>query len=172
MACNKISTARALSCLINTGGIRRAFIANSVDVTGVTLTSGGTVSVISMDMGTVFYQYDFQKTTGELNTTAEITLENGTKGYMSELKLRFFQNEQAHFNQLDSLVYNNSKIVVEDMNGKYFLLGKDQGNDVSALTVAWGKALNDFNGQEITFQSREALLPAELDSASVILSLL
>ena len=172
MACNKISTARALSCLINTGGIRRAYIANSEDVTGTTISASGTVTTISMATGTNFYQYDFQKTTGELNTTAEITLENGTKGYMSELKLRFFKNEQTHFNQLDSLVYNNSKVVVEDMNGKYFLLGEEQGNDVSALTVAWGKALNDFNGSEITFQSREQNLPAELASASVITSLL
>ena len=172
MACNKISTARALTCLNSTGGIKRAYIANFVDVTGTTVSSGGTVTTISMAPGAVFYQYDFQKTTGELNTTAEITLENGTRGYMSELKLRFFKNEQTHFNQLDALVYNTSMIVVQDMNDKYFLLGLDNGNDVSALTVAWGKALNDFNGSEITFQSREQLLPAELASASVITSLL
>jgi hypothetical protein len=172
MSCNKISSGRSFACLENTGGIRRAFIANFEDVSAFTI-SGTTskVDAITMVAGSptpVYYEYNFEKTTGELNVSSEINIQNGTKGFTGTLKLKFFKNEQANFNQLESLAYNPASIIVEDLNGKYILLGMLNNCSVSAINVAWGVGLGDFNGQEIEWTFSEKSLPKELLSESVI----
>lgn len=173
MACLNISSGKTFTCLENSGGIRRAWIANAEDTLAPTVSAtssmitglnmvGGTAS------GNVYYLFEFKKNTGELKTSTQITDINGTVGFNGELKLRFYQNSQENFTQLESLVYNTTSIIVEDLNGRYWLLGEKRFCDVSALDVDWGKSASDFNGQDITFAYSEPKLPREINNLATI----
>ena len=50
-------------------------------------------------------------------------------------------------------------IFVVDQNDNVFLMGKDNGADVTAGTVSTGNALGDFNGYNLTFTAMEKLPP-------------
>ena len=53
------------------------------------------------------------------------------------------------------LAYGRPRIVVRSMTDQFFLMGLDQGADVSAGTISSGSALSDFNGYGLTFTAQE-----------------
>ena len=57
------------------------------------------------------------------------------------------------------------RIVVRSMTDQFFMMGLDQGADVSAGEVSSGAALGDFNGYSLTFTAMEEL-PANFMNVS------
>jgi hypothetical protein len=45
--------------------------------------------------------------------------------------------------------------VVEDNNGKFFIMGLNHGADVTGGTIAGGTKMADFNGYSLTFKAEE-----------------
>ena len=62
------------------------------------------------------------------------------------------------------LAYNRPHIAVEDYNGNVFLMGEEQGADLTGGSIATGTALGDLNGYTLTFVSQETSAAAFLDS--------
>jgi hypothetical protein len=60
---------------------------------------------------------------------------------------------------LKLLAAGRPHVLVVDHNDNVFLMGKDNGADVTAGTVSTGNALGDFNGYNLTFTSMEKLPP-------------
>ncbi len=55
------------------------------------------------------------------------------------------------------LAYGRPRIVVRSMTDQFFLVGLDQGADVSAGEISTGAALGDFNGYSLTFTAEEEI---------------
>ena len=55
------------------------------------------------------------------------------------------------------MAYGRPEIVIRTMTDEFFLMGLDQGADVSAGEISTGAALGDFNGYSLTFTAQEEL---------------
>ena len=64
------------------------------------------------------------------------------------------------------LAYGRPRIVIRTMTDQFFLMGIDQGADVSAGEISTGAALGDFNGYSLTFTAEEELPANFLDCTS------
>jgi hypothetical protein len=53
------------------------------------------------------------------------------------------------------LAFGRPRIVVRSMTDQFFLMGLDQGADVTGGTVSSGAAMGDFNGYSLTFTAME-----------------
>jgi hypothetical protein len=65
------------------------------------------------------------------------------------------------------LAYGKPQIVVHTRQGDAFLVGKDEGADMTAGTVASGIAYGDLSGYTLTFTANEKLPPLFLDGATL-----
>ena len=55
------------------------------------------------------------------------------------------------------MAYGRPRIIVRTMTDQFFVMGLDQGADVSAGEISSGAALGDFNGYSLTFTAQEEL---------------
>lgn len=169
--CIKITRGKGYGCVKSTPGIRRAWIANFEDTLSPTI-SGTSSMVTALNMvggtasGNLYYEYNFEKNTGDLKVKGERL--RGGVGFDGELKLTFSKNTQDNFIQLETLMYNSTAIIVEDANSQYWLCGSETGCDANLLDVSWGATKKDFNGQEITFSFSESSLPIEINNLATI----
>ena len=172
MACNKIDSGRLKACIDVTGGIKKAWIANFVDVASYTVDGTSNkvtaINMVSSSPAPVFYEYNFNKTTGEMNSALTKDIKNGSAGYTQTLKLRFNKNEQELFDQVQTLVQNECAILVEDMNGQYWVAGELNGMDATEGATAFGVELNDFNGIDVTWTGIEKANFREIEDLAVI----
>jgi len=70
-------------------------------------------------------------------------------------------------NELRLLGLNRLMAIVTDRNGKYWLLGRSNGLDVSGGTSQTGTAFGDRNGYEMTFTGMEELPCSEVSSTII-----
>jgi len=68
---------------------------------------------------------------------------------------------------LKLLAYSRPKIIVADRNGNAFLVGKNEGADMTAGTITTGTAYGDLSGYTMEFTGNEAL-PANFISGSTL----
>ena len=61
----------------------------------------------------------------------------------------------AETNELKLICYNRVQIFVQDMNDNVFLLGFDNGVDVSGGTIVTGAAKGDMSGYTIELRAEE-----------------
>ena len=57
--------------------------------------------------------------------------------------------------EIHLVAQNVLTMMVEDINGDYWLFGKDQGMDLMTWTLESGTAITDFNGQKLSFKGKE-----------------
>jgi hypothetical protein len=70
-------------------------------------------------------------------------------------------------NEILLLAKNNLMAVVEDANGKYWLLGKSNGLDLTGGNSGSGTAQGDRNGYTLTFSGGEKELAPEVNSGII-----
>lgn len=153
MSCN-LTSGILLGCRDNVGGLKTMWITDFCNIDSITQSTGDTITQIS-GTGT-FYCFELIRTSSQHTETVNASLENGTVFYQGETVTYFAKLEQAKRNILKTLAQSQRLgIVVEDNNGKYFLLGQTYGSFISAGTSVTGKALGDQNGYNMTFQYLE-----------------
>lgn len=148
-------------CAPSRGGVRRVLVAIWDDIEKVTAELGR-VSAIKMKTGKQFFAYDFRSRTASLTSTLEKNAENGTTNYKSDLVMGFTKMDAAKRVEINALVINDVACIVEDMNGKYWYLGKDEPVQSSAADGGTGTALADKNGYGITLTDNSVELPLEV----------
>ena len=71
--------------------------------------------------------------------------------------------------QVKLLAWGRPRIVVEDYNGNFFLVGREHGADVTGGTIVTGAAMGDLSGYTLSFSAME-LTPANLCTGSIAAS--
>lgn len=168
MAC-ALTQGYSLSCRDSAGGIKSVYFIEFGNVSGVT-ESNGTVSAIAKANGGRFYKYNLQRATGNWEEAYNDSAENGTSFHTQTLSIILNKMQAATSQEIALLAQNRLLAVVEDRNGKYWLLGQENGLERSGGRAGSGTAMGDRNGYELTFTS-DNVDPANEVSSGIISAL-
>lgn len=167
MDCSSITLAGiTMDCASSLGGIKRVWLTQY----GATVTvdeSTNMISSISIPESNEWYEYQFRKGTGSLTSTLTVDETAGTNYVTNELALVFTKMETAKRIEIAALSVGHLCAVVEDSNGKYWFLGKDDYVSASAGTGVTGTAKGDQNAYTITLSTDSESYPYELSAEAI-----
>ena len=165
MAC-ALTQGYTLDCKDSIGGIKSVWFIAAGDVSAVTEVSG-VVTAITKASGKVFYKYQLVKNSSSLTENVNANVQNGTVFYAQELSIILNKLQANTRNEILLLAKNNLLAIVEDANGKYWLLGKQNGMDLTGGNGATGTAQGDRSGYTLTFSGSEKELAPEVTSSLI-----
>lgn len=165
MAC-ALTQGYTLDCKDSIGGIKAVWFIAAGDVSAVTEVSG-VVTAITKASGKVFYKYQLVKNSSSLTENVNANVQNGTVFYAQELAVILNKMQANTRNEILLLAKNNLLAVVQDANDKYWLLGKQNGLDLTAGSSATGTAQADRSGYTLTFSGGEKELAPEVTSGII-----
>ncbi len=158
MACN-LTRSRAEACKDTVAGIKKIYFADFGTLGTVTLTND---EVTDMTGGSsnelTLFTYEV-KGNNSFETTINASRENGTVFYEQTLNVTLKKLTKEDNKELKLLAAGRPHVFVVDQNDNVFLMGKENGADVTAGTVSTGNALGDFNGYNLTFTAQEVSPP-------------
>ena len=172
MSC-EITNGRLEACKNSTSGIKACYLINYDKLnsdSAVYLTSpAGSEDVIDtwvpIDTSTPLqlFKFELKSTANSFTTAINSSRDNGTTFFTQTLVANLKRQDAATTKNVKLLAYGRPRIVVRTMTDQFFLMGLDQGADVSAGEISTGAALGDFNGYSLTFTAEEELPANFLD---------
>lgn len=173
MACNITLKGIGFDCGTNLSGVRTLYIGldASIGHDRVTVDSssdlgGSYISAIDASAGT-FKEYKPAKNTGSLTKTLTKDETTGVKYYTNEAVAQFNKMDIPKREELANLDGGQLVVIVEDMNGEYWFLGKDNYVSASAVTGQTGAGIDDGNFYTLTLTDISAELPYTVLASAV-----
>ena len=167
MACN-LTRGRLVDCKDVIGGIKRIYFTSSYCSNiraKATLGSGDTASTLTTagfenwDIATgndvTVYQYDLRPDLSSVTINLQSDPATGTTFFEQTLALTLQKQTAADSNQMRLIAYNRPQIFVLDTNDNCYLLGMDNGCDMTSGTVVSGAAKGDMPGYTFGFVGKE-----------------
>lgn len=161
MACALTQGYSLANCSDGTGGIKNAFFIEKDNIDTITKVAG-VITVLENAVGKQFRKYELQRATADFTEEGDKIPENGTVGYKQNLKIILNSNQTATRNELLLLAKNPLYIVVEDRNGKFWLMGETGYADLIKGSRKWGVQGTDRSGFELEFVAEEPEYAAEV----------
>jgi hypothetical protein len=163
MACTSVTlNGIALDCG-NVGGLRTLYLADVLDVTGVTVASG-TVTAVAMSGVKKFKAFSFRKGNANFVSTGNRNDQNGTNFVTTVTTVNFNYMETAKRTEMQSLSSANTYVIAKDENGKNWFIGYLSYN-AGSVTANSGALMGDANNYKLTLTCNSAELPYELSDA-------
>ena len=171
MSC-EISNGRIEQCKDSVSGLKAIYIINydKLNSDSVTyLTAAGQEDVIEAwtpidDSASMnLFKYELKSTANSFTTSINSSRDNGTTFFTQTLVANLKRQDAVTTRNVKILSYGRPRIVCRTMTDQFFLMGLDQGADVSAGEISTGAALGDFNGYSLTFTAEEELPANFLD---------
>jgi hypothetical protein len=166
MACN-ITHGRVEPCKDAMAGLRNIYFINeNVDPAFIFKDSGGGLWVVDSapdeEIEVVNYianLYKFELKSNENVYDQEIvsSRENGTTFFRQTLTIKLKKQDIATHLAVKTLSYAKPRIVVENNEGQFFLMGMFRGADLTAGSINNGGNMSDFTGYSLTFTAEEVL---------------
>jgi hypothetical protein len=170
MAC-VTTRSRSLDCRDSIGGISVVYIADYSDKGTPTLSAtSGTITAWT-DAASDFYTYEVRPETANASFNVTANDANGTVFYTHTITFQLDKLSGYEGVENDILAKGRFLIMYKDRNGKYFVLGYNNGMRLSAMENTTGSAMGDYNGAKLTFTSNEET-PAYEVSSGIISGLL
>lgn len=152
MAC-ELTQGFVKGCKDSTGGIKEFLIGNRPTTFAVTKNASGMVTSYT---GTVaWYRYIPRKQTSTLGEEIQASEENGTVFFQQTAQMVLTKMEVTKQNEVKLLAQADLVIIGKDQNGKYWLMGIENGMSLVASPVTVGKAYGDLNGYTLNFEGAE-----------------
>lgn len=167
MACLITLNGITLDCQPSLGGIKRVWITQYSDVQSVTVGDDNMIESITLAAEAKWYEYQFRKATGSLTSTLNVDESAGVNYVSNELALVFTKMETAKRIEIAALSIGQLAVVVEDSNGHYWFLGKDDYVSASAGTGVTGTAKGDQNAYTLTLSTDSDSYPYELSAEAI-----
>ena len=171
MAC-AITHGRIEPCKDSLGGLRNVYFINE-DITSNYIyketVSGSQIYVVDTDFSEVIdyvnfveklYKFELKSNENVYDQEIVSSRENGTTFFRQTLTIKLKKQDIATHNAVKTLAYAKPRILVENNEGQFFLVGLLRGCDLTAGSINNGGALSDFSGYSLTFQAEE-LLPSQ-----------
>lgn len=152
MACTLTLAGRGVGCKDALGGIKRIYVAEWVDGIWEDIASG---EVSGSTAAITFYTYDMTRGSGSLNQTITSDLAAGTVFFDQVCSVTFNKAATADITEISNLVKGRMAVLVEDNNGNWFVMGHQNGVEVSGGTAQTGTAAGDQNGFTLEFSAQE-----------------
>ena len=163
-----IDTGRTLPCRDSVGGLKNVYFINYDAAASIPLVeTAGSEDTVAFDAtwDATNYKYEL-KGTSSLTTNIQASRENGTVAFEQVLELTLPKLSKEDNYQVKLLAWGRPRIVVEDYNGNFFLVGREHGADVTGGTIVTGAAMGDLSGYTLSFSAME-LTPANLCTGSI-----
>ena len=167
MYCNQTLAGITLDCTNSMGGIKCVYIANYGDVSGVTVGDDGEITEISMTSSAKFKPYQFRKQTGSLTSTLNVDETSGLNFVSSELSLVFTKQETSKRLEIAALSIGQLAVIVEDCNGVFYYLGKDDYVSASAGGANTGTSKSDANSYNLILKDESITYPHTIAKSAV-----
>lgn len=161
-----LSSGYSLDCRDSIGGIKSVYFAVFENVSGVT-ESSGTATAIAKANGGRFYKFNLTRATGFWNEVYTDDSATGTSYQVQNLTIILNKMMAATSVQIKTLAQNRLMAVVEDRNGKYWLLGQESGLERAGGQAGSGTAAGDRNGYELNFTTDNKALALEVSSGII-----
>lgn len=170
MSCDIIG-GRTEQCKDAVSGLHAIYLVNYGDVDFQSLAQYGTgdntdqIVAVQTD-GITFSAYKFElKGNNSFEQTINSSRENGTTFFEQTLTVQLKRQDVKSTKNIKLISYGRPRIIIHARGDQFFLMGLDQGCDVSAGNISTGSALGDFNGYSLTFTGMEEL-PANFINAT------
>ncbi len=169
MACN-LTAGRLVDCKDQIGGLKTIFFCADyssniaqhytpngtdplqIDTAGFTGWSAyGTPTGSTMTL----YKYDLRPNLSSMTVNINADASTGTTFFTQTLSLTLQKIDPLTSNEIKLLCYNRVQIFVQDTNDNVFLLGMDNGCDVTGGTIVSGAGKGDMSGYTIEFSAEE-----------------
>tara|TARA_Y100001938_G_C7962324_1_gene364958 strand:+ start:57 stop:671 length:615 start_codon:yes stop_codon:yes gene_type:complete len=169
MACN-LTAGRLVDCKDQIGGLKTLFFcANYSSNIGQHMTVNGTDplqidtagftgwSAYGTPTGSTMtlYKYDLRPNLSSMTVNVNADAATGTTFFSQTLSVTLQKINPATSNQIKLMSYNRVQIFVQDNNDNVFLLGLDNGCDVTNGTIVSGAAKGDMSGYTLEFSAEE-----------------
>lgn len=163
MSCNFITSGRNLGCKDSVSGLKAIYFASydDLDYENVAFNqtdAGHEDEVETWTPATALnlYKYELKGANG-FETTINSSRENGTTFFEGKLNVQLKKQDVATHKAIKLLSFSRPRIIVRTMTDQFFLMGLEQGADVTGGSVASGQSLSDFNGYSLEFTSQETI---------------
>jgi hypothetical protein len=160
MSCD-ITSGRIEQCKDSVSGLKAIYFANfdDLDSDNVTYNATDTDVIDSWQPASAItlYKYELKSTANSFTTAINSSRDNGTTFFEQTLVANLKRQDFATHKNVKLLAYGRPRIIVRTMTDQFFLMGLDQGADVSAGEISTGAALGDFNGYSLTFTAQEEM---------------
>jgi len=170
MSCDIIG-GRTEQCKDAVSGLHAIYLVNYGDLDFPSLnqygTSDNTDQIVAVQSdGLSFSIYKFElKGANSFEQTINSSRENGTTFFEQTLTVQLKRQDVKSTKNIKLISYGRPRIIIHARGDQFFLMGLDQGCDVTAGTISSGSALGDFNGYSLTFTAMEEL-PANFINAT------
>jgi len=158
MAC-ALTQSYTLDCKDSIGGLKAVWFAAIEDIDTWT-GSAGTYNAVTMDAGKYFWKYDLVKESSNFAEAVNTNVQNGTVFYAQTLEIILNILQVNTRNEILLLAKNRLVALVQDNNDKTWVLGFDNGLDITGGGSGSGTAFGDRNGYTLTFTGNEKELAA------------
>ena len=162
MPCN-ITLGRNEPCKDSIAGLHGAYFIN---YTTGSFALNANDEVTSFPSSSTAYYYELKGANG-YTETVNTSRDNGTTFFSQVLSLQLKKLEATATKELKLLAYGRPKIIVADRNGNAFLVGKNEGADMTGGTITTGVAYGDLSGYTMQFTGNESL-PANFLTGSTL----
>ena len=163
MAC-KLTLGRLVDCKDQIGGLKKIFFCESycgdikaeATFSSNVMTTAGFAAWDIISVGKVnVFQYDLRPNLSSMTVNINSDPATGTTWFEQTLSLTLQKLTVAQTNELKLVSYNRSQVFVQDVNDNVFLLGMDNGVDVSGGTAVTGAAKSDMTGFTLEMRAEE-----------------
>jgi hypothetical protein len=155
MACG-LNLGRKEPCKDVVGGIKNVYFVDFGDFTAITYDVTDTDVITSVGTSVANFKYEVKGNSSfEQNITS--SRENGTTFFELTLNLTLHKVTQEDNKELQLIAYRTPHVVVEDYNKNLFIMGLENGADVSGGTIVTGAAMGDLSGYTLTLSAMETL---------------
>lgn len=155
-----------LDCRDSIGGVKVVYLIEIGNISSV-VDASGVVTTITKATGKVFRKYSLIRETSNFTDTLTISEQNGTVFAAQALEIIINKLQANTRNEIMLIARTNVAAVVGDNNGKYWLLGRENGLVLGAAAGASGTAWGDRNGYTLPFAGNERELAYEVSSSVV-----
>ena len=181
MACLATAT-RGKACKDSVGGLKNIYFMNYTDAAFVPVFDTTNTDVIESlgNTGTAdlnVYKYELNGVSN-FEQTIVASKDNGTVYFEGTLSIQLAKLTLADHKEVAILVQGNPRILVEDQNSNFFVMGLVNGCDADGGAITTGTNMGDLSGYSLVFKSMErqpanfmeATTEAMLDAAGIIVN--
>ena len=157
MACTTITSGFTLNCKGLVGGIKKIVLTDwenlndpANDITFGTGVDEEVVTVLFITSPDLF-TYEMDAQTGDFQEVYTFSRENMTGFYTQTVNVMLKGLAADKRLELEKVAKTRLVIFVEDANGNWWMVGLENGADLSTATAATGKVYGDGNGYTLAF---------------------
>lgn len=141
-------------CVEGVGGLKIVRVCRPEDIR-FCIEVDGVVEYIVMNEGKVFFGFQLPKHVCSFTITPVASVENNVSFYTEAVNLVINKMSKSSSLFIQALAAGPLVMIAEDYNGEGYLLGRENGLDLSGGMLSSGTVKGDRNGYDLSFSGEE-----------------